>query len=94
MGIWLRINGFCFHTIKIQDDRFRGPALSSMPNLRQYLIEVRGKLEARKGTLIRSAIAKGVWWSLLGVGPVFFRALQRLFGRRMARGDFQTGDLK
>ncbi len=40
--------------------------------LRQYLIEVREKLESRKGTLIRSAIAKGVWWSLLGVGLYSF----------------------
>ena len=40
--------------------------------LRQYLIEVRDKLESRKGTLIGSAIAKGVWWSLLGVGLYSF----------------------
>ena len=40
--------------------------------LRQYLTEIRDKLESRKGTLIRSTIAKGVWWSLLGVGPYSF----------------------
>lgn len=40
--------------------------------LRKYLTRVRGTLEGRKGTLIQSAIAKGVWWSLLGVGPYSF----------------------
>ena len=40
--------------------------------LRQHLIEARSKLEFRKGTLIRSAINKGIWWSLLGVGPYSF----------------------
>ena len=47
-------------------------SIEQYAELRQYLVEVRDKLEARKGTLIRSAIAKGVWWSLLGVGPYSF----------------------
>ena len=42
------------------------------PALRQYLTATKDKLEHRKGTLIRSAIGKGVWWSLLGVGPYSF----------------------
>ena len=41
-------------------------------DLKQYLTEGRGKLAGRRGTLIQSAIAKGVWWSLLGVGPYSF----------------------
>ena len=41
-------------------------------DLKQYLTEGRGKLAGRRGTLIQSAIAKGVWWTLLGVGPYSF----------------------
>ena len=47
-------------------------SIEQYAELKQYLIEVKGKLEARKGTLIRSVIAKGVWWSLFGVGPYSF----------------------
>ncbi len=55
--------------------------------LRQYLIEVRDKLEGRKGTLIRSAIAKGVWWSLLGVGPYSF-APYKVIWEAYGKSDF------
>ncbi|MXZ11510.1 MAG: hypothetical protein F4Y79_18960 [Gemmatimonadetes bacterium] len=55
--------------------------------LRQYLIEVRGKLEGRRGTLIRSAIAKGVWWSLLGVGPYSF-APYKVIWEAYGKSDF------
>ncbi|MCS1408964.1 MAG: hypothetical protein M2R45_02143 [Verrucomicrobia subdivision 3 bacterium] len=37
-----------------------------------YLCGHKRKLKSRKGTLIRSAIDKGLWWSLLGVGPYSF----------------------
>ena len=47
-------------------------SIEQYAELRQYLTEVKGKLEARRGTLIRSVIAKGVWWSLFGVGPYSF----------------------
>lgn len=40
--------------------------------LRNYLKKVKPFLEKRKGTLIRSAISKGIWWSLLGVGAYSF----------------------
>ncbi len=40
--------------------------------LKRYLTETRDKLEIRKGTLIRSSIEKGIWWSLLGVGLYSF----------------------
>lgn len=40
--------------------------------LRRYLIGVRCELQQRKGTLIRSAVRKGIWWSLFGVGPYSF----------------------
>ena len=62
-------------------------SIEQYAGLKHYLIEVRGKLEARKGTLIRSAIAKGVWWSLLGVGPYSF-APYKVIWRRMARAIF------
>ncbi len=55
--------------------------------LRQYLIEVKGKLEGRKGTLIRSAIGKGVWWSLLGVGPYSF-APYKVIWEAYGKSDF------
>ena len=47
-------------------------SIEQYAELRHYLTEVRDKLEGRRGTLIQSAIAKGVWWSLLGVGPYSF----------------------
>lgn len=40
--------------------------------LRNYFGKVQLALKARKGILIRSAIDKGLWWSLLGVGPYSF----------------------
>lgn len=42
------------------------------PELELYLTENKDKLEARKGTMIRSSIEKGIWWSLLGVGLYSF----------------------
>ena len=40
--------------------------------LKEYLQNVQDVLQARKGTLLRSAINKGNWWTLLGVGPYAF----------------------
>jgi len=40
--------------------------------LKAYLLENRDALMRRKGTLIQSVIKKGIWWSLLGVGPYSF----------------------
>ena len=54
-------------------------------DLKQYLTEGRGKLAGRRGTLIQSAIAKGVWWSLLGVGPYSFapyKVIWEAYGKR------------
>lgn len=75
--IWKNGDGIPHKWILLPYDKNTGRALSwssieQYAELRQYLIEVRDKLEGRKGTLIRSAIAKGVWWSLLGVGPYSF----------------------
>ena len=62
-------------------------SIEQYAELRQYLIEVRDKLESRKGTLIRSAIAKGVWWSLLGVGPYSF-APYKVIWEAYGKSDF------
>ena len=40
--------------------------------LRDYLQSVQKVLQARKGTLLRTALKKGHWWALLGVGPYSF----------------------
>ena len=58
-------------------DRVTGKPLSwqqieHIKGLRDYLEEARSVLKMRKGILIRSAIEKGIWWSLLGVGPYSF----------------------
>lgn len=38
----------------------------------EYLMSNKERLVNRKGTLISSAVKKGLWWSLLGVGPYSF----------------------
>ena len=40
--------------------------------LQNYLTKYKDLLSQRKGTLIQSAIQKGLWWSLLGIGPYSF----------------------
>ena len=40
--------------------------------LREYLQNAQDMLKVRKGTLLRSAIDRGNWWALLGVGPYAF----------------------
>lgn len=40
--------------------------------LKEYLQNAQDVLKARKGTLLRSAINRGNWWALLGVGPYAF----------------------
>ena len=40
--------------------------------LKEYLDSAEERLRARKGTLIRSAIERGYWWALFGVGPYTF----------------------
>jgi hypothetical protein len=48
------------------------PDIEKNSGLEEYLLRFRSALEQRKGTLIRSAIGKGFWWSLLGIGPYSF----------------------
>lgn len=44
------------------------------PLLKAYLDQHEAQLRARKGVLIQSAIQKGAWWALLGVGAYNFAA--------------------
>lgn len=88
--IWKNVDMVPHKWILLPYNRNTGRPLSwvsieQYAELRQYLIEVRDKLEDRRGTLIRSAIAKGVWWSLLGVGPYSFapyKVIWEAYGKR------------
>lgn len=42
------------------------------PALRDYLQNCQDVLQARKGTMLRSALKRGYWWALLGVGRYSF----------------------
>ena len=46
--------------------------IEQYPALRDYLQNVQDALQARKGTLLRTALNRGNWWALLGVGPYSF----------------------
>ena len=46
--------------------------IEQYPVLKDYLQKVQRVLQARKGTLLRTALKKGSWWALLGVGPYSF----------------------
>ena len=41
-------------------------------HLKEYLHSAEETLRSRKGTFLRSAIDRGYWWGLLGVGPYSF----------------------
>jgi hypothetical protein len=74
---WKEGNGIPHKWILLPYDRSTGRPLArseidQCDELREYLHGAKEALESRKGTLIRSAIDKGVWWSLLGVGPYSF----------------------
>lgn len=59
-----------------------------IPDLKDYLNDVRTTLKTRKGTLIQSAITKGLWWSLLGVGPYSFapyKVIWEAYGQKQFR---------
>ncbi len=46
--------------------------IEQYPALIDYLQNVQNVLQARKGTLLRTALKRGSWWALLGVGPYSF----------------------
>jgi hypothetical protein len=47
-------------------------AIAKFGGVAGYLSRHREMLSSRKGTLIRTHIGRGFWWSLLGVGPYAF----------------------
>lgn len=63
------------------------PQIDRVPSLRDYLLNAKDILERRKGTLIQSAIAKGFWWSLFGVGPYSF-APSKVMWQAFGKSDF------
>ena len=70
-------------------------ALQAMPLLWQYLCHHQNQLKNRKGVMIQSAIQKGYWWSLLGVGPYTmspFKIVWLAFGQHEFRPKIVHGD--
>ena len=58
--------------------------ITKSENLAEYLMQKKSILEARKGTLIQSAIQNDKWWSLLGVGTYSFapyKVIWEAYGR-------------
>ena len=52
--------------------------------LKKYLQNAQDTLKVRKGTLLRSAMKRGNWWALLGVGPYSFapfKVIWQAYGR-------------
>ena len=88
--IWKEPDSVPRKWILLPYDRETGRPLSwwkieGVKALRDYLNKAKSLLETRKGTLIRSAIGKGCWWSLLGVGPYSFapyKVIWQAYGKR------------
>ena len=60
--------------------------LKTYPNLYNYLLQHKEKLEKRKGIMIGSWIKRGFWWSLLGVGTYNFypyKIVWESYGKRL-----------
>ena len=75
--VWKKQEPFPCKWILLPYDRTTGKPLAwaeieQYENLKQYLVEARSRLVARKGVLIRSFIDRGIWWALLGVGRYSF----------------------
>lgn len=52
--------------------------------LKEYLYNAKETLRSRKGTLLRTAIDRGYWWALFGVGPYSFapfKVMWEAYGR-------------
>lgn len=58
------------------------------PELRRYLSDFADLLQNRRGTLIQSAVTRGMWWALLGVGPYCF-APYKVMWEAYGKSDFQ-----
>ncbi|HNT34729.1 MAG TPA: hypothetical protein PKH07_07010 [bacterium] len=91
--VWREGNGEPHKWILLPYDAKTGRPLpwskiEEITELRDYLNGNRGLLQSRKGTLIQSAISKGLWWSLLGVGPYSFapyKVIWEAYGQKQFR---------
>lgn len=71
--------------------------LAQYQSASEYLETYRERLASRKGVLIRSQISKGLFWSMLGVGPYSFvpwKVIWESYGKKefkpiKIRGDWQ-----
>ena len=54
--------------------------IEQYPALKDYLQNFQEVLQARKGTLLRTALKKGHWWALLGVGRYSFAPFKVIWG--------------
>lgn len=62
--------------------------LENEPRLSGYLQKHKRTLENRKGVLIRAQIKRGLWWSMLGVGPYSFancKVVWEAYGKKTFR---------
>ena len=69
--------------------------IAKHPLLQNYLLKHKTKLRARKGTMIRSWIERGIWWSLLGVGPYNFapyKVVWEAYGKKTFRPKLVLGN--
>ncbi len=90
--IWKRGAMVPVKWILLPYDRYSGKPLSwqeieKHPGLCRHLTEAKEELQQRKGTLIRSSIAKGIWWALLGVGRYSF-APYKVIWEAYGKNDF------
>jgi hypothetical protein len=56
----------------LKDGWIQAGDLEQFPELNNWLQAHRQQLQNRRGKIIGSAILRGIWWSLLGVGPYCF----------------------
>ena len=75
--IWRREASFPHKWILLPYHRQTGKPLTQHQieqhaSLKKYLRDAKETLRSRKGKMLRTAIDKGYWWVLLGVGPYSF----------------------
>lgn len=65
-------NRFVFLPYKNSGKVMTGEEIQQYPRGWEYLKKYKETLCSRKGVLIQNSIEKGLWWSLLGIGPYSF----------------------
>lgn len=86
--------------ILVPHSRHSGKPLSPMeigafPKAIAYLTKHKATLEQRKGTMLNAHIQRGLWWSLLGVGPYSFapwKVIWEALGREVFRPKVVPGE--